>query len=73
MDVILFHLSSQVKGRFGWERYLEWLFQETDDILHSRNAAKRQRYVVKGGKKSTCLQNPKALCLNPRFSIRIAV
>lgn len=47
MDVILFHISSQVKGRFGWERSLEWLFQETDDILHSRNAAKRQRCMVK--------------------------
>ena len=54
-------------------KYLEWLFQKTDDILHSRNAAKRQRYVVKGKKKSTCLQNPKTLFLNPRFSIRIAV
>lgn len=47
MDIILFHLSSQVKGRFGWERSLEWLFRETDDILHSRNAAKRQRCMVK--------------------------
>ena len=41
MDVILFHISSQVTGRFGWERSLEWLFQETDDILHSINAAKK--------------------------------
>lgn len=32
-------------------KYLEWLFQKTDDILHSRNAAKRQRYVVKEKKK----------------------
>lgn len=27
MVVILFHLSSQVKGRFGWERSLEWLLR----------------------------------------------
>lgn len=47
MVVILFHLSSQVKGRFGWERSLEWLLRETDGIHHSRNAAKRQCCMVK--------------------------
>lgn len=33
MDVILFHLSPQVKRSFGGKRYPEWLFQETDNTF----------------------------------------
>lgn len=46
-DVNLFHLPSQKKGGLGGKGAWSGLFQETENILHSRNVSERQCPVVK--------------------------